>query len=302
MKITVITNPANATIVVGLHRKSRTNCITRSEWSKASMCSRRMKKKTILELVEYLANIHESPIQALFYLREMELRGYSPDTTLCNPLLFEGPERVFDMGRIIDSSKAWDVIQRLNTFRGDETVLALKILFEHFVWNFNPYIGKRERKFLDIVFIPSRSGGRVGVRTARTNGKTLWINVPNTMNVAFDQKDTHFGRLPRGVSHFSAVILHEMGHVIRERANHTTFPYMVDISPDLGKCLREFEEYIYEVYEEMGRSGSRKHKKEYEDRKDQREEWIADMFAKSFIVHALKARSSRPRRKRRDAT
>lgn len=230
-----------------------------------------------------------------------DFRGYLPDTTACDPLLSKDKEKVFQLGRIIDSSNAWRVVQLLNTFRGVQTVQAMEILFQHFIWNFNPYA--KERKFIDIVFMPNvKKGRRNGidtVNTARTNGTTLWINVPHVMNSRFDREDTHFGELPHGVSHFSAVILHEMGHIIRERASGTTFQYMVDISPSIRKCLREFEEYISEVYMEMERrERSVRLAKEYENRKDELEEWVADMFAKSFISHALKGRPKRPRRRK----
>jgi len=233
---------------------------------------------------------------------EEDFRGYSTDTTSCDPLLSKDMEKVFQLGRIIDKTKAWEVIQLLNTFRGIPTIQAMRILFEHFIWNFNPYA--KEQRFIDIVFMPGvkKGGKRNGidtVKTARTNGTKLWINVSSVMNDRFDKEDTHFGELPRGVSHFAAVILHEMGHIIRERANGTTFQYMVDISPNIRRCLREFQEYISEVYMEMERRRrSRRYKKEYEDRKDELEQWVADMFPKSFIAHALKGRPKRPRRRK----
>ena len=261
----------------------------------------------------------------MLFTMDKSFLGYDPYTTDCSPLLID-KNGVFNIGRIIDRTTATQVIRYLNKLDKDGTVYALKGLFEHFVWNFNNLEGE-ERKFINIVFIPpGGSGGSGGSQpsrrsrksrksnsmdddidtdspsTASTTGYTLWINEQHVMNKDFDKKDTHFGKLPKGVSHYCAVILHEFGHVIRERANETTFQFMLDISPDINRCFREFQLYISDTHDQAERAKERGYKRRsyilqqrVKERKDELEEWIADMFAKSFIIYAM-TRTSRPKR------
>jgi hypothetical protein len=261
---------------------------------------------------------------------DKDLLGYHPDTTDCSPLVYVSTEdkrrgrkiqKMFDLGRIIDRSTARKIIKALNAFNRKSTVMALEKLFEHFVWNFNNLEGE-DRMFIDVIFLKPRTnrrgegrskmgtGTERGIddrRTASTTGYKIWINDSKIMNESFDQIDTHFGDLPKGVSHYAAVILHEFGHIIRERANETTFQYILDISPSIRDCFREFQVYISETNDQIERArrsygGDRV--KVFEElkveREDELEEWIADMFAKSFIVYAM-TRTARPRRYRTEA-
>jgi len=256
---------------------------------------------------------------------DKDLLGYHPGTTDCSPLVYGSTEdkrrerksqKVFDLGPIIDRSTARKIIQALNAFNRKSTVMALEELFEHFVWNFNNLEGE-DRMFIDVIFLKTRTNRRGGSsvrgrgiddrRTASTTGYKIWINDSKIMNESFDQLDTHFGDLPKGVSHYAAVILHEFGHIIRERANETTFQYILDISPSIRDCFREFQVYISETNDQIERErrsygGNRvKVLKELKvEREDELEEWVADMFAKSFIVYAM-TRTARPRRYRTEA-
>ena len=258
----------------------------------------------------------------MLFAMDKSFLGYDPDMTDCSPLVID-KHGVFNLGRIIDRTTARQVIRYLNKLDKDGTKYALKGLFEHFVWNFNNLEGE-ERKFINIVFTPpGGSGGSGGSQqsrrsrksksmgdeidpdtpsTASTTGYTLWINEQHVMNKDFDKNVTHFGKLPKGISHYSAVILHEFGHVIRERANETTFQFMLDISPDINRCFREFQLYISDTHDQAERAKERGYKRRsyilqqlVKKRKDELEEWIADMFAKSFIIYAM-TRTSRPKR------
>lgn len=237
---------------------------------------------------------------------EKDFLGYDINTTECTPEIFSkrGNSGLLNIKNVISKNTASQIIMFLNTFQRHHTIVALKLLFEHFIWNFNNLQGN-ERRFIDVIFTPpivsyelesmikeKKSIDDEG--TASTDGYKLWINVKRIMNKEFDEKDTHFGKLPKGVSHYASVILHEFGHIIRERANETTFQYIVDKSPDFKKCLRQYQIYIHEAYEEKKLSYKRGDDRKSDifnfilnQRKDELEEWIADMFAKSFIIYAF---------------
>jgi hypothetical protein len=222
-------------------------------------------------------------------------RGYELETTSCSPIIFKQTKSIFEIDdAIISKKQAIRVIQLLNTFQERFTLQALEILFYTFIWRFNR-ISKSERYFINISFIREKNSEVIrrkerrpteqehGTNTSSTDGWNLWINRKNIMNKKFDLDDSHFGELPSGVSHYAVVILHEFGHVLRERANKTTFSYLMDNSPIIRKCFREFQRYIHKPsLSTIERETTMSKKK-----KDELEEWIADMFAKSFVLYAI---------------
>lgn len=226
----------------------------------------------------------------------------------CSPLLNRSKVRLI-LETFLPRDKAREIIQLFNTFRRDKTSLAFEDLFWYFVWEPNgmdPTLGP-PMKFVEIVpdthlrFVktpthsrreyddadePRRVFGNAGkvndidnISTAATDGFTLWINRTKIMNREFDKKNTHFGSLPRTVSHFSAVMLHEFGHVLRQRAGRTTVETMFRQSPELRKCYNEFQHKISKAREYRS-------EEEVNEMSDEMEEWFADIFAKSFIIYA----------------
>ena len=237
--------------------------------------------------------------------------GYNPKASACSPDI-EDTVRVINIEKFIPRKEAFLVIEELNRFTTKGTKSALGHLFKFFIWEFND-IPKRDRKFIDIDFNPNKKkSGEKGrgidsEKTASTTGWKLWINAKDIMNGDFDEQDTHFGRLPKGVSHYAAVILHEFGHVLRERGEKTTFPHMMETSPLVKKCFQEYEVRIADAYEEFSKARASKNegkayilRRLWNERKDELEEWFADMFAKSFIVFAM-TRTRWPKRRKTDA-
>ena len=238
--------------------------------------------------------------------------------TECSPLLSDAKKRLH-IEDFISPKEARRIIELLNTFRKDKTKLAFDRLFFHFVWEPNNLKPLRDPlNFIEVVpderymdkdvdlrrdgdgdddvgypwlrsvedfeeagapAPPSHKKGIDTIHTAATDGSTLWINRKNIMNKAFDRRDTHFGPLPPGVSHFSAVMLHEFGHVLRKRAKHTTIVRILRNSPDIRLCYNEFQED-----KELARKV--RDKDLYSSISDEMEEWFADIFAKSFILLA----------------
>ena len=99
------------------------------------------------------------------------------------------------------------------------------------------------------------------------------------MNRAYDEKNTHFGKLPHNVSHFSAVMLHEFGHILRKRSNKSSVITLFRKSPDLLKCYNDFQQ-------DIARARSKGLKKKRLALSNKLEEWVADIVSKSFILYA----------------
>jgi hypothetical protein len=237
----------------------------------------------------------------------------------CSPLLKRGDER-FRIETFLNVKEAREVIGLLNTFRKDNTGLAFRKLFQYFVWrpnNMSP-LDHEPLTYVEVVpdapdtlnggFFPPEisdylDGTAVaygddeddidGINTAATDGFTLWINRTRIMNKEFDAKDTHFGKLPQSVSHFSAVMLHEFGHVLRKRADRTTVQTLFRESPELRSCYNEYQRKISKARETARGSSGKDRAEDYDIRdlereiSDEMEEWFADIYAKSFILYAF---------------
>ena len=222
----------------------------------------------------------------------------------CSPLLKKGDTRL-RVERYISRDKAREIILLFNTFRRDKTSIAFEYLFWYFIWNPNGMEPPSEHPLRFVEIVPDTPPTEVtmaayrvmnfggesekehdkyidGIQTAATDGFTLWINRTKIMNKGFDQKDTHFGALPKEVSHFAAVMLHEFGHMLRQRADRTTVNTLLRESPGLRKCYDEFQRKISKARESYrkGEGESPNHLS------DEREEWFADIIAKSFILYA----------------
>ena len=224
--------------------------------------------------------------------------------TECSPLLNRDEKRL-NLNIFITPEEARRVIQLFGTFRRDKTKLAFDKLFWFFVWKPNK-LRPSPNPLIFVEVVPDDPKDIIygekstqnypwlqslgedtrlneenidTIRKAATDGTTLWINRESIMNKKFDQMDTHFGELPRGISHFSAVMLHEFGHVLRKRANNTTVVRMLRNSPDIRSCYNAYQED-----KELARKV--KDKNLYGDISHEMEEWFADIFSKSFILHA----------------
>lgn len=212
--------------------------------------------------------------------------------TKCSPFL--GTKEVLRLHNFVSRSTAKRIIELFNAFSIGPIRRGFRLLFEHFIWGPNGMTKDDSREFLyfhRIVSSPERLGHSRydhpprdendvdSVRTAATDGDTLWINTEHIMNEDFNLKKTHFGLLPDGVSHFSAVMLHEFGHILRSRANSTTFLSLLRQSPDVHSCFDRYQQQLADAREGPSRNA-------YDDVKNEMEEWIADMFAKSFIEYA----------------
>ena len=214
-------------------------------------------------------------------------------------------EKIIDLSQFITPLQAQKIIYLFNNFRNDSTKLGFHFLFLYFIWKPNEMIipKKTPLRFVEIVH------GRVSshdnstralknehasnalkqikhdeneeIQTAATNGFTLWINKFNIMNKKFNEVVSNYGKLPDQVSHFSAVMLHEFGHILRKRANKTT---VVKIRRYNKKIQDHFDLFYKNQEHELKKTKGKK-----QNKKKARcfEEWFADAFAVSFILHAF---------------
>ncbi len=211
----------------------------------------------------------------------------------CAPSLSK--HRRLQLELFITKQEAREVIQLFNTFRRDKVKKAFDLLFLKFIWRFGrTKVGQAPLSFVEVVPHPTQghteksfhrgSDSKLdSVRTAATDGFTLWINKKNIMNRAYDKKNTHFGILPSNISHFSAVMLHEFGHILRKRSNKSSVITLFRKSPELRKCYNNFQQ-------DIARARSSGLKKKRLALSDKLEEWIADIFSKSFILYATERR------------
>lgn len=213
----------------------------------------------------------------------------------CSPLLKKDRNKRFKMKHFLTRKQARRIIGLFNTFRRNSTKWAFDDLFLYFIWkpnglprtpnplDFTEVVPDEEYDFFhdqNAVLAAHEQDDIDGINTAATNGFRLWINKTKIMNRSFDEKDTHFGKLPPAVSHFSAVMLHEFGHVLRARANRTTVETMLRQSPDIRTCYNEYQSRMTEARTEKDRRKWRRISNEME-------EWFADIFSKSFILYAF---------------
>lgn len=207
----------------------------------------------------------------------------------CSPLLSTSDH--LDLKSYIASDQAKNVIRLFNQFSISTLRQGFQILFAHFIWNPNG-LSEHNRDFIRFLKIAPTSRASPGydtinkdedgdsINTAATDGDTLWINTSKIMNRAFDSEKSHFGKLPSQTSHFSAVMLHEFGHMIRKRASRTTFQSLLRQSPGIQECFERYQE-------RLSYSRAPESIETFEDVEHEMEEWVADMFSKSFIRHAM---------------
>lgn len=113
-------------------------------------------------------------------------------------------------------------------------------------------------------------------------GKTLWIHGENIMNRRYDAEESHFERVPIdswNVRHYTMVILHEFGHIIRLRGRNSTSIPLIRTNDNLYDCYMEHRQEISDRL--------RKEKFKSSDWVTRAsvdlEEWFADVFSMSFI-------------------
>jgi len=186
----------------------------------------------------------------------------------------------FPMERFMSSRVAKGIILKLNRQRkrGTRTFLptingVAAILTNLGMGSRDTPVQKRlQLKFIDRPFPPvnsSRSGEMIN--TASTNGIFLKIYTGIITSEAFEHQPGHFGsRRPRWVSHYAAVVVHEVGHVVHKRFQKRGKRYVNRIMkshryPDCFLDSRQF------------------------DSREEWAEWFADVFALSLINLANKA-------------
>jgi hypothetical protein len=165
--------------------------------------------------------------------------------------------------------KAMRVIRRLNYQRkiGSNTaqptreavniVLLGMGLTNHIKVKFhrNPFRPKRPKRRGDVI------------STASTDGSILNIYVGIIRDAAFERKPGYLGiKRPRWVSHYAAVVLHELGHIIHKKLRLNR-RIAEDILGDLGvpDCVLDPSKF---------------------QSRTNWAEWFADTFSTSFILHA----------------
>ncbi|MHA1682707.1 MAG: hypothetical protein ACTSUE_17340 [Promethearchaeota archaeon] len=214
--------------------------------------------------------------------------------TDCSPLLGKNRNKRLNLDHFLTRKEARGIVGLFNTFRMDKTKKAFDDLFWFFIWKPNGLeVTDQPLEFIEVVpdkksFFSKRDTVVAaysqedidGINTAATNGLNLWINRTKIMNRSFDKKDTHFGPLPRAVSHFSAVMLHEFGHVLRARANRTTVETMLRENPNIRTCYNGYQS-------KLAKARMNKDKRRWKQISNEMEEWFADIFAKSFILQAF---------------
>ena len=107
-------------------------------------------------------------------------------------------------------------------------------------------------------------GHKDKIITASSNGYNMQFYAPKIMSDTFERLPTHFGPSPRGVRHYTVMILHEYGHVIHRaimRMNETNRNAVVRwyMGPFI-KCWKALEKDF-----------------------DEQSEWFADVFARVFV-------------------
>lgn len=121
-------------------------------------------------------------------------------------------------------------------------------------------------KFHKYPFRPKRPKRRGDIiSTASTDGRMLNVYAGIIRDAAFERKPGYLGiKRPRWVSHYAAVVLHELGHIIHKKLRRRIAE---DILDDLGApdCVLD--------------------PSEFRSRSDWAE-WFADTFSTSFILHA----------------
>jgi hypothetical protein len=113
-------------------------------------------------------------------------------------------------------------------------------------------------------------------------GKTLWIHGDNIMNRRYDAVESHFERIPIdswNVRHYTMVILHEFGHIIRLRGRNSTSIPLIRTNDTLYDCYMEHRQEISDrLRKERFKSSDWVTRASVD-----LEEWFADVFAMSFI-------------------
>jgi hypothetical protein len=137
-----------------------------------------------------------------------------------------------------------------------------------------------------------RADGLVDIDNINTaavseDGNTVWIHGDNIMNRKFDKEESNFEKISIdswNIRHYTMVILHEFGHIIRLRVSLSTSIPLIETNDLLLNCYNQHRQKINDRL--------RKEKFKSSDWVTRAsvdlEEWFADVFSMSFIWYVTK--------------
>ena len=176
---------------------------------------------------------------------------------------------LLQMGKLgFSARKAMRVIRRLNQQRNvgpgtpRPTIIAINTVL----------LGMGLTNHIQVRFHPRPfRRGRKNVSTASTDGRLLNVYAGIIRSARFEREPGYLGiKRPPWVSHYAAVILHELGHIIHKQ---------------LRRGGRKAQEVLYS----LNAPDCVLDPTQFQSRVDWAE-WFADTFATSFILHAFRVK------------